>query len=203
MAKPPKPVHTGSTEVLTLEEVWAHLKIDTDVTGSPPSHPDDAMLTAMIHAAHEAAESYTGRAIVRASYTLALDEFPSGKLDFQTWPVISVESVVYIAPDGTETTLSAAEYILDDYDTPAHLHPVTSWPATKTVPNAVLIAYTAGSTNDLSPDPYPCPLAIKQAMLLMIGHWYENRQAVVGTQRYELPMGVTALLMPHRINLGM
>lgn len=37
------------------------------------------------------------------------------------------------------------------------------------------------------------------AMLLLIGHWYANREAVnVGNITSELPLGVDALLMQHR-----
>lgn len=38
---------------------------------------------------------------------------------------------------------------------------------------------------------------IWQAMLLLIGHWYANREAVAQSQA-ELPLGVDALLFRHR-----
>lgn len=42
--------------------------------------------------------------------------------------------------------------------------------------------------------------AVRSAMLLMIGHWYVNREAVViGSIPAEVPMAVTALLQPYRI----
>ena len=40
---------------------------------------------------------------------------------------------------------------------------------------------------------------ITTAMLLMIGHWFENRESVVvGTTTSELPMAVDALICPYR-----
>lgn len=43
------------------------------------------------------------------------------------------------------------------------------------------------------------PQAIKQAMLLMIGHWYATREAVnIGNIVSELPIGARALLAPYR-----
>ncbi|ARS51506.1 head-tail connector protein [Kushneria konosiri] len=40
---------------------------------------------------------------------------------------------------------------------------------------------------------------ITVAMLLLIGHWYENREAVViGTITAQVPMAVEMLLWPHR-----
>jgi hypothetical protein len=39
-----------------------------------------------------------------------------------------------------------------------------------------------------------------QAMLLMIGHWYANREAIiVGTISSELFLTVEALLFPYRV----
>lgn len=42
------------------------------------------------------------------------------------------------------------------------------------------------------------------AMLLLVGHWYENREAVaLGTIATDLPMAVEALISPYRYyNLG-
>lgn len=41
---------------------------------------------------------------------------------------------------------------------------------------------------------------IRTAMLLLIGHWYANREAVnIGNITSEVPLAVEALLQPHRI----
>ncbi|WP_249976081.1 head-tail connector protein [Vreelandella olivaria] len=39
---------------------------------------------------------------------------------------------------------------------------------------------------------------ISTAMLLLIGHWYANRESVVHGTTSELPMGVKALIEPYR-----
>jgi uncharacterized phage protein (predicted DNA packaging) len=39
---------------------------------------------------------------------------------------------------------------------------------------------------------------ISTAMLLLIGHWYANRESVVQGTTSELPMGVKALIEPYR-----
>ncbi|PKI24859.1 head-tail connector protein [Pseudomonas monteilii] len=45
--------------------------------------------------------------------------------------------------------------------------------------------------------------AIRQGALLLIGHWYANREAVAtGTIATELPLATNALWLPHRwVNL--
>ena len=60
--------------------------------------------------------------------------------------------------------------------------------------NALQINFTCGygSASDV-------PAAIKQAMLLMIGHLFANRQDVVtGTQVNEVPQNSIDLLYPYR-----
>ncbi|MBY5942774.1 head-tail connector protein [Halomonas sp. DP5N14-9] len=63
---------------------------------------------------------------------------------------------------------------------------------------------TLYASSDSVPDEDDCPLvmdgSVRTAMLLLIGHWYENREAVVvGTITSEVPMAVEALIQPYRI----
>ena len=51
-------------------------------------------------------------------------------------------------------------------------------------------------------DPMVVNDAIKAAILLLTGHLYRNREAVTGESVNELPLGVHALLWPHRVGLG-
>lgn len=200
--KQPRQIAPPLAELITLAQARAHLKLDAE--GSPPTHPDDDLVTALITVAREAAESYTGLVIAPRGFTIALDEFPAYAIDTTLWPVTSVTSVVYSDQNGTQQTVNAANYVLDNYSRPASIvSPVEAWPATEVTPNAVVVTVEAGFTDGQSPDSYPCPRGVIQAMLLIIGHLYENRQSVVGTQRYELPLGVQSLLTPYRVNWGM
>lgn len=59
------------------------------------------------------------------------------------------------------------------------------------------------STAEPMPEPVGNALritkAIEQGALLLIGHWYANRESVViGTITAELPMATNALWKPHR-----
>ena len=51
--------------------------------------------------------------------------------------------------------------------------------------------------------PEPRPASIDQAVLLLIGHWFANREAVLsGTVAVELPLAFDALVAPHRNIMG-
>jgi hypothetical protein len=39
---------------------------------------------------------------------------------------------------------------------------------------------------------------IKQAMYLLVAHWYRNREAVVAGSMAEIPLGYLAILFPER-----
>lgn len=55
------------------------------------------------------------------------------------------------------------------------------------------------------PEDDPCGLpyndAVNQAMLLLIGHWYAHREAVLGmvSAPQEMPLGFWALVQPYRV----
>lgn len=51
-------------------------------------------------------------------------------------------------------------------------------------------------------DPMVVNPAIRAAVLLMAGHLYRNREAVTAENAKELPLGVTQLLWPARVGLG-
>lgn len=197
-----KPQNNITAEPISLETAQLHLKLDLE--GSPPSHPDDSLVEALISAARQDAENYTGIAIASQTYALALDAFPANDIHLTLWPVTSITSITYVDKNGVTQTMAPSDYTLDEYKKPSVVHPVTVWPDTKQVPNAVIVTFRAGFTDGQSPNPYPLPKSMKQAMLLLIGHLYENREAVnVGKSVTTYPLGYVHLLTPYRINMGM
>ena len=197
-----KPTNNVTNEPVSLATAQLHLKLD--LVGSPPSHPDDALVLSMITAARQDAEKYTGLAVAYQTYQLALDAFPRHAIDLGIWPVSQVVSITYVDRAGVTQTLSAANYTLDTFARPSVIHPTVIWPDTKEMPNAVVVTFRAGFTDGQSPNSYPVPKAITQAMLLMIGHLYENREAVnVGSIVTTYPLGYLHLLTPHRLGMGL
>lgn len=179
-----------ASEPLTLSEAKLHLRV---------SHAaEDALITALITAARMAAESYTNRQLLPATWYYRLDAFPDDKtIMINRCPATAVASVKYFDADNADQTLNAAKYITDFASEPFRvvLKPTETWPTTYERPGAVVIEFTAGYANAAA-----VPAPIKAAMLLAIGHLYEHREAVVqGVSVNEMPMGVTALLDPYKI----
>lgn len=84
------------------------------------------------------------------------------------------------------------------------------WPnATSAVPTTTIPAasrryratYPAGYTVDANDaDVWAAPADIQMLVLLLVGHWFENRESVVvGTSAAEIPQGLQMLMEPHRL----
>lgn len=187
-----------AAEPLTLTEAKLHLKVDVTA--------DDTLITALIQAAREWAENYTRRSFVQRTLELRLDCFP-GVILLPRGPVISLTSLEYLDQGGTLTAVDASVYQSDLYSTPARLMPGFGqvWPTAKYgTLNSVTATYVAGyEPSSDSPTDYAAniPQAIKAAMKLMLGHWYENREAVVlaNMQALEVPLAVKSVLAPFEI----
>jgi len=177
-------VITAPSAVLTLEQLRRHCKID------PPDSANDADddLEAALAAAHAAAQHYTGISIGSQTLELALDEFPEAGILLPQGPVTSVTYVTYVDTAGATQTVDAADYALDTYSNPAWLLPAydTEWPDTLATTNAVKVRYVAGAAT--------LDAAVSQALRLLTGLYFDNRNAADKGELVEIPFGVRALL---------
>lgn len=185
-----------SVEPVTLTEAKAHVR-------QTETH-DDTFITALIVAARNHAENFCGRAFVQRPVEVGLDEFPEGDIELPGGKVQWVESITYRDEDDTVTTWSSSEWISGLNSEPARIQPALgyAYPAARCRPESVKVRYVVGYDSSGSPSDYQAniPQAIKLAMLLLIGHWYENRETVnVGNITTTLDFTVEALLMPYRI----
>ena len=184
-----------TAEPVTLAEAQLHLRLDT--FGSPPSHPDDALVQTLISVARENAEQFTSVTVAKASYKVK-SAVIKNEINLQTWPVTSVASVTYEDDAGATQTVDPSLYALDAFQRPTRLVFKPDYPDFEMTVN-----FTAGYTDGESPNEYPCPAGVKAAILLMIGNLYENRESVSSVQSYERPQSAIYLLAPHRVDMGL
>lgn len=194
-----------STEPVSRTEAKNHLRVDTTA--------NDSLIDALITAAREYVEMTTGRSLITQTWKFYLDQFPLSELLFHEWysylgiranriilprpPLQSVSSIEYVDSNGNTQTLSSSEYRVDTVSEPPRITEAqdTSWPFTDNVTNAVTITYVAGYGNNASDVPQP----IRQAILLLIGAWYEHREHIAPENMHEIPMGAHALLSPYQV----
>lgn len=181
-----------AVEPVSTTEAKLHCRIDGTA--------EDTLIAMLIQAARELAEAETNRALITQTWTAYLDDFPRcGYFYLPKPPLGAVSSIKYYDYDGVLQTLSSTSYDVGfTGTTPARvcLAQSSTWPSSIRIrPDAVQIAYTCG----YGAAGTAVPASIRAAMLLLVGHWYENREAVVtGTIATEIPQAAQKLLWSNK-----
>lgn len=199
-------VTAPTVDPVILADAKTHLRVT--------STDEDSYITGLISAATAALDGDSGalgRALCQQTWDYKIDRFPYGNdpIRLPLPPVQSVTSVTYLDSSGNSQTLATSSYRVllgGDWEPRIEREFNIPWPVTRQVREAVTIRYVAGyaPTTDSPPD-YRAnvPTAIKQAILLMVGHFYQNRESVIVGARaaaVEIPQGVESLIARFRVN---
>lgn len=177
----------AATEPITTAEAKAHLRVT--------SSTDDSFIDGLVKVCRMVAENELRRSLITQTWMKTLDEFPDA-IELHYPQIIAVSSVKYYDTAGIQQTLDPSQYSLDYQSEPGWIVPAynVAWPDTLQAINSVEVIYTAGygAASDV-------PQAIKQWILLQVGHLYENREATMpGISITPLPF-VGGLLDPFRV----
>ncbi len=172
-------------EPISLSEAKQHLRVDFA--------DDDALIESLIiPAAREMLESDTQRSLLTQTKQLVLDEL--GCIEIFDATVQSISSVTYLDTDNARQTLAAEQYELYKKHETSLIVPAynITWPASISRHGAVTVDYVAGYQSlDL------VPVQLKQAMLLLIADFYENRQdMLIGLNATHNAFGYERLIKP-------
>lgn len=188
MYAPTQTVAPAATPV-TLAEALAQCGIESTDTSF------NDLVQVFLDAATAHLDGYSGilgRCIVTQTWKQEFDDF--AKILRLPMPAATIASIAFLNDDGTTTTtVTSSNYALhhdalgsyvrfiDDYSFPSGL-----WET-----KAVAVTFTAGYAT--------VPAAIKTAVLMLVAHWFANRETVnVGNIVSELPFSVAALIEPYR-----
>lgn len=175
-----------AVEPITLNEAKAYLRVDTTV--------EDSLITALIVAARRQVEARTLRPLCSQTWKYFLDSSEIQNLIYlNKAPVTNIDSITYIDPNGDSQTIDSSNYSKDLNANPAKIE-IKNMPSIIQGLAVMSIQFDCGygGASDVPQD-------IKQAMLFIIGHLYENRQDVLtGSQVNEMPMASQFLLEPYR-----
>ena len=173
-----KKTATTYTNVVSLAEAKAHLRVDTST--------DDTLITSLINTAGEIVEQYTGLFLEQCDFTYLADTFQH-IMNVHAGPGVRIDSVKYQSDAGTLEAWSSTNYFtdVDSYPMRVDFEHIPSDVDERV--HAVQISGRAGYTT--------VPSALKSAMLLIIGHLYEHRKDVlVGIQSAPLVHGAKYLM---------
>lgn len=179
-----------TTLALTLDDAKRQLNVTTDA--------DDDLITSHIKAATKLLENRWNRCFVTQTRLLKMKTFYDPRYVIgrvirpSRSPLKSVSSISYVASDGTTTTLPSSDYAYSIGDQPGEITEAynATWPATRNTGNDVTVTYVAGHSTVST----GVPDEVKQAVRMVVAHWYRNREAAItGTISKEVEFGVDAL----------
>jgi uncharacterized phiE125 gp8 family phage protein len=181
---PAKVTTAATSEPLSVADVKRQLRIDFE--------DEDDYIEILITAARNHVEKYCNILLATQIVDLKCDSW----CDFSRLsvaPFQSVSEVTYIAPDGADSTVASSDYELRAEALEGEIVRAygKQWPSTQRG-SRITVSAIVGYDE--------VPPAVKLAMLLLIGHWFENREAVTTDQKglADLPMAVDSLLSNHR-----
>ncbi len=183
-----------TVEPITLEEAKAHLRIDTA--------DEDGLIQSLILTSRLHIEVALGLTLIEQSWSCFFDRWSNQitnterVLDLPLSPVRSVDAIRVYADDGTFLNLPVSGFNFDFVSRHPRLvaKPGTLTPEPGRRLNGIEIAMTCGFGALHSDVPAP----IRQALLLLVAHWYEHRDpSEIGLPEARIPAAVSALLTPY------
>ncbi|MCK8826403.1 head-tail connector protein [Natroniella acetigena] len=178
-------IESPEIEPVSLEEAKEHLRVHHDME-------DDLIENNLIPAAREYCEGFQNLSYYTQKLIYTLDVDPDGIIELPRPPLQEIEAVEFKNKDGD--IIKVQDYFVDENSSRIL---VDDWPKEEKYPmGAYRITYLAGydEIDKVSKK-------VKQAMKLLIGHWYIHREQVVadaGAIPYEVQKAVDSLLWQDR-----
>lgn len=180
---------TPPAALLSLEEAKLHLRVD--------GAEEAPLINAYIAAAVNYMDGWNGvlgRCILPQTWAVRTCALQSMALPF---PDVRSAVVTYLDAAGDSQTVDTADYRVRTIRGVGQLTFAIGFSAPTLLAgrdDAVLVSAEYGF--DTPPQP------LKIAALMLVAHWYQNREAVVtGTIATQVPMAVDTLITPYRVGL--
>jgi uncharacterized phiE125 gp8 family phage protein len=197
MAQPLQPfnalqrIAAPATTPITLSEVKAQLRVE--------GPDDDVILTRIINVAvaYTDAQGALGQAMITQTWAQWMGANPTQSIKLMLGPVQSVSAVKYYDVDGNLQTDSLSKYEVFGTGLTTTVQPKSGekWPVAQDRADAIKIEFVVGYGDA----PANVPDTVRHAMLLLVGHWYDNREVeLIGSISKTLPFGYEPLLNIHR-----
>ena len=183
----------NTSQVVTTDEAKTHLRVDWS--------DDDTYIASLVMSAQQVVEDFCNIILLETTCKQFGDTWDDiGMLyhsPVQNSGAAGLTSIKYYDSDNTLQTWATTEYDFDKYSCPARIALAynKTFPSIASRLNAIEVTYTIGyaSVADV-------PQALKQAVLILVGQWYENRQeAVIGRSVGIIPLTARYLMDKYRI----
>ena len=178
-------LNQGSFGISTVDRVRHNSRISDKY--------DDQWIVDALASATDYCERALECCVARSNWRLTLDHFPpsNAPIAIPLWPIHQITAIAYTNVNGTNTTFNVIDIVQPVGLGRYLLQPKfgINWPEAQS-PNGVRIEFSAGF-EDLA----AVPSTIQRAALMLISHWYENREAVlIGTISKEIELGFSSMV---------
>jgi len=177
-------------EPLTVSDVREHLRIT--------SSSETRLLKSIITTARQYVERRTGLRLGTSLWILSLDTLDADEVVVVPEPPLqAVSSVQYVDINQTTQTVSTSVYEIDTGAVPGKIRPRfgKQWPTDiLDHPNAINVTFTAGYASVAE-----IPCGVIHGMLLLIGHWYNNREDNTQVNLHSILSGAEHLFRMHSV----
>lgn len=180
---------TGAPDPLvTTAEAKVHLEYaDSD---------RDSYIGALCSAASEMLDGpygMIGKAVNEQTWTFGLRTVPTGQIEIPVFPVKVLQAVAYYDASNVSQVINVNQFRLVANEDYAYLEPVAgfAWPVLYDRADAVTFTVQLGMS--------AAPAGLKQAALLLVSHWFENREAVSDKSMLPVPFALESLIGRWRV----
>lgn len=178
-------LNQGSFGISTVDRVRHNSRISDKY--------DDQWIVDALASATDYCERALECCVARSNWRLTLDHFPAsnGPIAIPLWPIHQITAIAYTNVNGANTSSNVIDIVQPVGLGRYLLQPKfgINWPEAQS-PNGVRIEFSAGF-EDLA----AVPSTIQRAALMLISHWYENREAVlIGQTSKEIELGFSSMV---------
>lgn len=178
-------VTAPSASPISLAEAKAQMRVEgTD---------DDTIIQRLIDAAvaFVDVQGALGFAMITQTWGQWLSPNP-GTVQLSLGPVQSVSAVKYYDVDGVLQTATLSDFNVFGTPNRITVSPKSgkAWPVTQTRDDAIKIEYVIGYGATSA----SVPQTVRHALMMLVAHWYENRETSSEKQMVDLPYGFSEMI---------
>jgi|14_taG_2_1085336.scaffolds.fasta_scaffold06066_4 uncharacterized phiE125 gp8 family phage protein len=175
---------------ISLNEVKDQLRVE---------HTDeDLLINRLINVAiaYTDVKGVLGQAMITQKWGQWIAANPPKEVKLLLGPVQGVTAIRYYDEDGVLQLDDYNNYDIFGTESYTTISPKTnySWPTTQRRSDAIKIEYEIG----FGDNPSDVPETVRHALMLLIGHWYDNRENTQMDELSDIPFGFMELLNINR-----